>query len=888
MSDKIIFFPKNINSSAQDSRKTTATEIEAASKQISTLMAEIAKLEVDFVKETDTVLAAFINSFEANRIILLLSTVKPYVYLYWECISAKLKQDFLRQTFRDIKDLPVEKISDFLEITYLLQINKQEAIEVLSRTSLNLSGDESLFNAYNLKNNYMKDILFNRAYFSLNDRVNSILNACKTPSDTYVIKYGNLFLNTERNGDISPCANCGSGESRALGLFMEDMQYIDSYILDIKTNSGVILPSKQALRKDNGYSSLDKNVYGENVFITRYRVVNGSLFEKIRIKNTGKQKIFAEITVSCNIRDIFEVRSKAFCIDKKTECDCSSGECSAINIHFGNRFSSMNSYGLKIHAQESSTQGISAFIKPKSNQDCSFKYVVEVLPNSRKDLSLVFQPHLNGKPYSDVLNINEALNLIKSNPMLNLPKIKLSGAVPNMQKTMNRCTQDLNMLVNKLTVDGKVYKYISAGLPRYSALFGRDSLITALQILPLNPDIARDTLELLALYQGKSFEERHAKELSEIKNTNWSEQIKNSAIQGIKKLYHQREEEPGKILHELRIGEFARTGVIPHSPYYGTVDATPLWLVLFFDYYFYTKDTAFLQKYMPNAEECIKWIEANMINGYLRFSGTDGSNISIKNQGWKDAGNSIKHIIGQQGNLADPPRPIALAEVQSYVYRAFVSVSMLYFELDNRVQAQSYRNKADELKKRFNEDFWLEDEQFYSMALDRYNFPVESITSNIGHCLAMGIIDERKAGLVENRLMSTEMFTGRGIRTLGNKSPAYDPLSYHNGSVWVHDSAFAVIGMSHDSISKVAKTLFETANHFDNNRLPELFGGFDIEDDVLIRYPEACSPQAWASGSLIWLLLKLMDCRQIDGKLIINKKALPAWLKEFEIIRTDI
>jgi glycogen debranching enzyme len=379
-------------------------------------------------------------------------------------------------------------------------------------------------------------------------------------------------------------------------------------------------------------------------------------------------------------------------------------------------------------------------------------------------------------------------------------------------------------LLRQSFVKGKV---LSAGVPWFSTLFGRDSLIAASQILMLDPQIAKETLTVLAYYQGKEEDE-------------W------------------RDEQPGKILHEIRFGEMARCQEIPHTPYYGTVDATPLWLMLYAEYFAWTGDNETLENLWPNALAAMDWIDRTMKgNHYLSYFRKSRS--GLDNQGWKDSGNCI---VNRRGQLAKGP--IALCEVQAYVYAAKVRLAQIA-RMKKRIDlADRWEEEAHDLKFRFNRDFWMEDLGYCALALDGDGKPVDSITSNPGHCLGLGIFTPEKAYSVAERLRAPDMFNGWGIRTLSSLSPAYNPMGYHIGSIWPHDNALTAMGLRAlgqvDQALEIAQGILEMTRRQPYQRPPELFCGFDrTNDQDPVQYPVACSPQAWATGSIIQLVQMMVN-----------------------------
>lgn len=394
---------------------------------------------------------------------------------------------------------------------------------------------------------------------------------------------------------------------------------------------------------------------------------------------------------------------------------------------------------------------------------------------------------------------------------------------------------------------------LAAGIPWYCTLFGRDSLIAAAQTLILDPTLARDTLHLLAAYQGK-------------KQDSW------------------REEAPGKILHELRLGEMARCQEIPHTPYYGSVDATPLWISLYTQYYQWTGDQETQEDLWPHALAAMNWIDEEMkSHGYLTYPGV--SEGGLANQGWKDSGQGI---LDHQGHV--PKGPIALAEVQGYVYQAKQEMGRLARYLGQTDLADRWQQEAEELQTRFNRDFWIRDLNYCAVALDGSGNPVESITSNPGHCLSSGILFIDKAQRVVQRLQQPDMLNGWGIRTLSSLSPAYNPMGYHTGSVWPHDNGLILQGFRKlnelSPLLDLSQGLIEMILQYPDLRPPELICGYDrTEDNIPVRYPVACSPQAWATGTLFQLLTLWINLLPDipHNTLTLAQPTLPRFLKRVSI-----
>lgn len=395
---------------------------------------------------------------------------------------------------------------------------------------------------------------------------------------------------------------------------------------------------------------------------------------------------------------------------------------------------------------------------------------------------------------------------------------------------------------------------LAAGLPWYSAVFGRDSAIAGLQILPFMPDVARESIEVLAAYQGR----------------------REDLFRG---------EQEGKIMHELRLGELARTNQIPHTPYYGTVDATQLWIILFCEYIKWTGDLDFASKYWPAVKQAISYLakSEDAGDGYLRYYATKPH--ELENQGWKDSADSIMHT---DGRLAEAP--IAVCEAQAYCYAARRDLADIANLIGQKRMAKQLLIEAESLKQRFVRDFWMESEQYVCLALDGNNKQVGAISSNPGHCLWTGILDDDKANAVADRLMANDLHSGWGIRTLSSREVAFNPISYHNGSVWPHDNAIIGEGMRKigrvDDMMKLMLGLVDVSLYEPEHRLPELFCGFQrLGVQRPVDYPVSCSPQAWAAGSLFQMLKSCLNLRPdaVNNSIKIIDPALPEWLGKVTI-----
>jgi glycogen debranching enzyme len=387
-------------------------------------------------------------------------------------------------------------------------------------------------------------------------------------------------------------------------------------------------------------------------------------------------------------------------------------------------------------------------------------------------------------------------------------------------------------------------------VPWFATLFGRDSLIAAYEALAFRPQLAVETLSVLAAYQATEVDD-------------W------------------RDAEPGKILHELRTGEMAGTGELPHTPYYGSVDSTPLWLVLLAATYDWTGDRALVDRLWPNALAALEWID--------RYGDRDGdgfveyqrrSERGLLNQGWKDSSDAVRYRDG-----SECPPSIALAEVQGYVYDAWRRMAPLARMRGEVELATRLEQQAATLQERFEAAFWVEDQRYYAMALGGDKRPADAIGSNAGQCLWSGIVSPERARHVAERLMSPEMFSGWGIRTYASGQHGYNPIGYHTGTVWPHDTALIAAGLKRYGLDSASNTLvgriLDAAQRFGDYRLPELFCGFDRDEATApVPYPVACSPQAWAAGAPFLFLTTMlgMHAHADRGELELIHPNLPDWL----------
>jgi glycogen debranching enzyme len=394
----------------------------------------------------------------------------------------------------------------------------------------------------------------------------------------------------------------------------------------------------------------------------------------------------------------------------------------------------------------------------------------------------------------------------------------------------------------------------AAGVPWFVTLFGRDSLIVSLQNMIVSPGFARGALTKLGAYQATDVDD-------------W------------------RDAEPGKILHEIRFGELAHFKRIPHTPYYGTADATPLYLIVLHEAWKWLGDLRVCRDHRDVALRCLEWID--------RYGDRDGdgfqeyqtrSAAGYENMGWKDAGDAVVYPDGRQVR-----QPKALCELQGYVFDAWMRMAEVFDALGEPDRASELRGRAADLQQRFEERFWCEDLGFYAFALDPDKQPVRTIASNAGHCLWSGIVRPDRAARVVQRLLARDMWSGWGVRTLSEENPAYNPISYQCGSVWPHDNGIIALGFKRygfaPEAARIARDISEAASYFVAYRLPELYAGFERRRGTFpVLYPGANVPQAWAAGSVFHLLQAILGLQADapNGRLHVDP-LLPHWLPDLTL-----
>jgi glycogen debranching enzyme len=685
--------------------------------------------------------------------------------------------------------------------------------------------------------------------------------AQETPAEqTLVLKQDRLFLVTTAHGDITPPGRC------SLGLFHDDTRILSHYELRLRGGPPSLL-SAEAPRTYSAQVDLavkDLPFGGDSwdpkhaVHIRRELVLSDRLHERVTFTSYFRAPLeyWVELALGADFADIFEVRG--WQRDSRGEFVAPAWTDREMAFGYVGRDGRL-------------MRSVVRFAEPPdriTRNSARWSFTLERQAPRRLEWEVVATDELRATSYE--LRATSYELQATSDSSLDGARTALEERyrawrrecsrwqtdVPKFDVTLRRAVDDLRALY--VAVDGE--DVISAGIPWYSTVFGRDSVITSLQTLPLNPRTARDTLRYLARRQG----------------------VRDDPF---------TEEQPGKILHEIRRGEMARSGEIPHVPYFGSVDATPLWLVLLHETWRWTGDLGLVRELLPNAERALEWIGRYGDldgDGFVEYART--SEKGLANQGWKDSGDGVPF---PDGTPAEPP--IALVEVQGYVYDAKVRMAELFQVLGRPDRALALRSEATRLRQAIADRFWQDDLGTFALALDGQKRPLRTISSNAGHLLWSRVPTPEQAAQVAGHLLGPGLFSGWGIRTLSAEHAAFNPMSYHNGSVWPHDNALAVLGMSlYDRAREalpVVRALHEASGRADFNRLPELFCGMVRQRGSRpVRYPVSCSPQAWASGAFFMLLQGMLGILPEASARVLHVRnpVLPDFLDELTVSRLAV
>ncbi len=661
-----------------------------------------------------------------------------------------------------------------------------------------------------------------------------LATASRVDDRTRVLKHGDTFAVFDQYGDIQPA---GLGEE---GLYHGGTRFLSRFEVTLNGRPPLLLSS--TVLQDNSLLSVDLTNHdvqsGDHLVLGRETVHifrqcflrEGMCYTRLRVRSYAREalQLTMRMAMDADYADIFEVRGTRR--SRHGRMLPPAFEADGILFGYEGLDGATRHTRLSWSPAPDRLNATAAWFDIQLSAKEERTYEVTVACELASQVTQAkFEPAL------------EIVQAERAEASRRDAAIRTSNALFN--GWLDRSAADLHMMVTQTPFGPYPY----AGVPWFSTVFGRDGIITALEYLWLNPDMARGVLSYLAATQSRIVND-------------------------------QQDAEPGKILHETRAGEMAALGEIPFGKYYGSVDATPLFVMLAGAYYERTADFDFVLQLWPHVERALDWIE--------RYGDQDGdgfceyarhSSQGLISQGWKDSFDAVFHA---DGKLAEAP--LALAEVQGYVYAARTAAARLAEVLGHYDRAKQLWDAAEKLRKAFDHAFWCDDLGTYALALDRFKQPCHVRTSNAGHCLFTGIALPERAPTVAQTLLAEESFSGWGIRTVATTESRYNPMAYHNGSIWPHDNALvahglARYGLQHDAL-RVLCGLFDASTYFELRRMPELFCGFPRRSGAgPTLYPVACSPQSWAAGAVFFIMQACLGLT-IDaprGQVRFNRPVLP-------------
>lgn len=667
---------------------------------------------------------------------------------------------------------------------------------------------------------------------------------------TRVLKEGDTFAVFDRYGDIE---QFGAGE---LGIYHQDTRFLSRITLKIDGGRPLLLSSTikdnnatlvvDSMNPDIRLEGQDELIHRGILHLFRSKFLwNAACYERIRIHNHGRLpvKIHFSLLYDADFADIFEVRGTA---------RCSRGRKLPPKLNSDTIVFMYEGLDKRIRQTR-----IVFYPQPRALSGTEALYDLELGPGDEKEYQCAVFCELGGtniwqrsagltSRYGEASReAEDARDAMRANR----PVIATSNGQFN--NWMGRSIADLDMMTTRTQYGPYPY----AGVPWFCTAFGRDGIITALEVLSFYPELARGVLSYLAALQSEDDSP-------------------------------DKDAEPGKILHETRSGEMATLGEVPYECYYGSVDSTPLFIILAEAYYQRTGDRSFAESLWPHIERSLNWIEQygdRDGDGFVEYSRRSVNGLT--QQGWRDSEDSVFHDDGTAAQ-----GPIALCEVQGYVFAAKVAAGHIAAALGHDAKARQLDQDARILRRKFEASFWCDDLGTYALALDGDKKPARVRASSAGHCLFSGIASDDHARRVASILASDKFFSGWGVRTVATSEPLYNPMSYHNGSVWPHDNALIAAGLARyefkDKAIMILAGLLDATVFFDQHRLPELFCGFRKRTgQAPTLYPVACAPQAWASGAIFLLLQSCLGLSVLgsERKIVFANPHLPSSLQQVSI-----
>jgi glycogen debranching enzyme len=665
------------------------------------------------------------------------------------------------------------------------------------------------------------------------------------------INHGRTFMVSDLNGNINP--------ETSQGIFSDDTRFLSYYTCYINGKNWIRLTSTTTsyyaarIYLINPEFTTDDGTYAKgSLSLMISRVASEGIREELQLTNYGLKKAHfnLEIVLRSDFGDIFEVESQNIVRRGYIETQWHKEQSELVTTYTnGDFFRCLSCQLANCSVQPHYGNGRIIFeitLEPGATWYTCCLYTLADNKHTRKPLDLSYQEA-----------IETGLDKVQQQWRDNVTDINSSSE--DINRLYRQSIEDLGAL--------RLYDYQftgdtwipAAGVPKFVTLFGRDSLIISLQNMIVHPGFVRGTLQKLAELQAKAWDD-------------W------------------RDAEPGKILHEIRMGELAYFQKIPHSPYYGAADTAALFLIALHEAWKWLGDESLLRDYQDVARRCLEWME--------KYGDIDGDGLQeyhkrspqgLDNQSWKDSGDAIAYPDGRE---VDAPK--ALCELQGYAFDAYMRMAEAFEFLGDNIYARELSSKAAKLQAQFEKQFWCEDLGFYALTLDSDKQPVRTVSSNPGHCLWSGIISPERAANVVKRLLQPDMWSGWGIRTISTQNAAYNPFSYHLGSIWPHDNGIIAMGLKRygfvQEVAQVANGIFDAAGYFASYRLPELYAGIEKAPGAFpVPYLEANVPQGWAAASVFHLLQAMLGLQADapNGKLYVDPY-LPEWLSHITLRQVEI
>jgi glycogen debranching enzyme len=673
---------------------------------------------------------------------------------------------------------------------------------------------------------------------------------------TVTINRDDRVLVCEPDGRLDPAAE--------QGFFARDTRFVSGWELLINGRRPLLLNSSSVQFYSARFEFTNDASYDDAGPVDRHtlgiridRTVSGGVHEDLDIDNFGRRtvRLTIEVAIASDFADLFDVRGGQLVRRGSLNSRWFRSRRELRTTYTNRDF--RRDLILAVDKADSPAQFANgrlifvAIIPPKGTWHTCIKWLPVTGSNRRPTILPCHMLTIPSAEPGDGVAVRATATSVAEPAPAHLPNVGLATPNETVSRAWNQAVRDLESLRLEDPEFGRRVFIPAAGVPWFVTLFGRDSLVVSMQCISGYPEFAAGALRRLSLMQATADDP-------------------------------ERDMEPGKIPHEIRHGELAQLGILPYQPYYGTADATSLFVIVLSYLYQWAGDVELLRRYLPNAEAAMAWVDkfGDRDRDGLQEYATRSSH-GYYNQGWKDAGDAIQHADGTLAKL-----PIALIELQGYAYDARLRMAAILDRLDRPADAERHRRHARRLYELVNDRMWWEAEGTYYLGLDGEKQPIASVASNPGHLLTSGIVPVERAGRLVRRLMADDMWSGWGIRTLSAEHTAYNPFSYHTGSIWPHDNATIAGGMARYGFraeaAKIARATFDATERFQANRVPELFSGLPRQDGSFpVQYLGANVPQAWAAGAIIRLIAILCGIHGLtdaDGSRIFIDPALPDWL----------